>query len=256
MTTGTDEWHRYRSVRDATSICYRDAASPAGAAGSHALVSVEVFIDEGKRGGYLLCAAVVPSADVAAARPTMRALKPGNRRRLHMHSQGSTRRQQILARFLAAPPISAAQLWRAPIRGRPERDSRDDCFRELVEGVLDLGVRRIVVKSCSQDRQDERVIGESPARAGAIRRVSYSVVPAKTDELLRAADVITWAYGAGGDARRAVAGLLTVHDLAHMRKGRATRQTGGLPASLLRLLASAPSSSHKPCRPATVLAPN
>jgi len=176
-------------------------------------VPVEVFVDEGKRGGYLLCAAIVPSADIAAARRAMRALKPGNRRRLHMHSEGASRRQEILARFVAAPPISAAHLWRAPIRGRPERDVRDDCFRGLVAGVLEMGARRIVVESCSQDRQDEQVIGACLAEAGAIGRVSYAVVPADSDELLWAADLITWAYGAGGDARRAIAELLTIHDL-------------------------------------------
>ena len=176
-------------------------------------MAVEVFVDEGKRGGYLLCAAVVPSADIAAARTAMRALKPRNRRRLHMHSEGVARRQQILARFAAAPPITAAHLWRAPIRGRPERDVRDDCFRALVTAVLELDARRIVVESCSQDRQDEQIIGATLARSGAIGMVSYAVIPAESDELLWAADLITWAYRVGGDAREAIAGLLTVHDL-------------------------------------------
>jgi hypothetical protein len=173
----------------------------------------DVFVDEGNRGGYLLCAAVVPSADIAAARAAMRPLKPGNRRRLHMHSEGVVRRQQILARFAAAPPITAAHLWRAPIRGRPERDAPDDCFRALVTAVLELDARRIVVESCSQDRQDEQIIGATLAQSGAIGRVNYAVIPAENDELLWAADLITWAYRAGGDAREAIAGLLTVHDL-------------------------------------------
>jgi hypothetical protein len=172
-----------------------------------------VFVDEGKRGGDLLCAAIVPSSDVAAARRAMRALKPGNRRRLHMHSEGASRRHQILARFIAMQPISAAHPWRAPILGRPERHVRDDCFRGLVDGVLGLDARRIVVESCAQDRQDEQVIGASLAHAGAIGRVTYAVVPAESDELLWAADLVTWAYGAGGRARDAVAGLLTVRDL-------------------------------------------
>ncbi len=143
----------------------------------------------------------------------MRALKPANRRRLHMRSEGASRRQQILARFLDARPVSAAHLWRAPIRGHPEREVRDECFRGLVEGVLDLGATRIVVESCAQDRQDEQVIGGSLAAAGAIGRVRYDVVPAGADELLWAADLITWAYGVGGPTRRLIAGLVTVHDL-------------------------------------------
>lgn len=176
-------------------------------------MAVEVFVDEGKRAGYLLCAAIVPSADVAAARRTMRALKPANRRRLHMHNEGARSRQQILNRFMQAPPVSEAHVWRAPISGRAERAVRDVCFRGLVAGVLELGATRIVVESCSQDRQDELVIGSSLARAGSVGTVEYRIVPAASDELLWAADVITWAYGAAGNARRMIEGLVTVHDL-------------------------------------------
>lgn len=174
---------------------------------------VEVFVDEGRRADYLLCAAVVASTDVAGARRAMRALKPSNRRRLHMHSEGSSRRQALLARFMSDPPIQQAHVWQAPIGGRPERAVRDECFRALVPGVLELGARRIVVESCSQDAQDERVIGAGLARVGAIGRVSYQVVPAASDELLWAADLVAWAYGAGGSARAAISELVTVHHL-------------------------------------------
>lgn len=87
-----------------------------------------------------------------------------------MHGESASRRREILARFIAAPPISAAHLWCAPIRGRPERDVRDDCFRGLVAVVLEMGARSIVVESCPQDRQDERIIA-SLAQVGAIGRV-------------------------------------------------------------------------------------
>jgi len=86
-----------------------------------------------------VCAAVVASQDVARARRAMRALQPLNRRRLHMHSEGAASRQRILARFAQAPPISAAHLWRLPIQGRSERAARDECFRALTPGVLELG---------------------------------------------------------------------------------------------------------------------
>ncbi len=98
----------------------------------------DVFVDEGKRGGYLLCAAVVPSADIAAARAAMRPLKPGNRRRLHMHSEGVVRRQQILARFAATPPITVAI---TPQRdGRVIIDGADVSFRSGIrQGTQHVG---------------------------------------------------------------------------------------------------------------------
>lgn len=173
----------------------------------------EVFVDEGKRGDYLLCAAVVATSDVSEARRAMRALKPANRRRLHMHSEGAARRRSILSQFVGQPPISAAFLWQTPIQGRPEREVRDTCFRSLVAHVAKLDTRRIVVESCSQDRQDERVIGDTLARVGAIRRIDYAVVSAARDELLWAADVICWAYSAGGEYRRLIAPLVTVYNL-------------------------------------------
>jgi len=57
------------------------------------------------------------------------------------------------------------------------------------------------------------VIGSALAAAGQIRNVDYRVVPAHSDELLWAADVITWAYMAGGRYQQAVSGMVTLHNL-------------------------------------------
>jgi hypothetical protein len=100
-----------------------------------------------------------------------------------------------------------------PILGRPERDVRDECFRALVPGVLELGASRIVVESCSQDQLDERVIGSALAAAGLIGTVDYRAVPGHSDEMLWAADLVTWAHMAGGRSQRAISGLVTLHEL-------------------------------------------
>ena len=98
--------------------------------------------------------------------------------------------------------------------GRPERDVRDECLRRLVAGVIELGAIRIVVESCSQDQRDKAVIGACLVAAGVTGRVEFRLAPPSADELLWAADLITWAYLAGGVSRRAMSGLVTVHDLA------------------------------------------
>lgn len=174
-------------------------------------MAVHVFIDEVRRRDYLLCAAVVPSEDVAASRRVMRDLRPGNRRRLHMHDEGVTSRRRILAEFVRRAPVREAHLWVAEVRGRPERTVRDECLQSLVPHAVSLGAVRLVVESCAQDRQDSRVIGDVLARSGAIGGVRFDIVPAVADELLWAADLIAWAYGAGGEYRRAVGDLVTVH---------------------------------------------
>jgi hypothetical protein len=174
-------------------------------------VSIHVFVDEVRRRDYVLCAAVVPADDVARARRIMRELKPGNRRRLHMHDEGAASRRRILAEFRRSEPVAAAHLWIARIGGRPERAVRDECFRSLVPGVLELGATRIVVESCAQDARDRAMIGDVLASRGAIATVRCDVIPAATDELLWAADVVAWAYGAGGEYRRSIADLVTVN---------------------------------------------
>ncbi len=71
-----------------------------------------------------------------------------------------------------------------------------------------------MVESCAQDQQDKAVIGSSLAQAGALGQVEFRVVPAQSDELLWVADLVTWAYLAGGRSQRAVADLVTVHNLS------------------------------------------
>jgi hypothetical protein len=131
----------------------------------------------------VLCAAVVPAYDVVRARRVMRELTPRNRRRLHVHDEGAASRRRILAEFRRSEPVAAAHLWIARIGGRPARTVRDECFRDLVPGVLELGATRIVVESCSQDAQDRRHRrrAREPPRLGTVR---YDVVPAATDELV------------------------------------------------------------------------
>jgi hypothetical protein len=113
----------------------------------------------------------------------MRELTPRNRRRLHVHDEGAASRRRILAEFRRSEPVAAAHLWIARIGGRPARTVRDECFRDLVPGVLELGATRIVVESCSQDAQDRRHRrrAREPPRLGTVR---YDVVPAATDELV------------------------------------------------------------------------
>lgn len=167
--------------------------------------TVEVFVDEGKKASYLLCAAIVPAGDIAEARRIMRAIKPRNKNRIHMQTEGKQSRQRILADFCRREPIREAYLWIAKIAGRPERDVRDRCFHDLVPGVVDLGARRVVVEFCSQDVQDKRVMTDALAEIDALDRTRVDVLPPTGHELLWAADLIAWCYGAGGiplDAQR------------------------------------------------------
>ena len=175
------------------------------------MTAVEIFVDETKRSDYLLCAAVVSVHDLAVARKIMRELKPRNRNRLHMHDEGAASRRRILAEFLRRNPIREAHLWIAAIGGRSERSVREDCLRELALGVAALGATRILVESCGQDKQDRATLTGALAGIGALETVRVDIDVPTAHELLWAADLVAWAYAAGGRERRQIQRLVTVH---------------------------------------------
>ncbi|MCV7316201.1 hypothetical protein H7J77_11700 [Mycolicibacillus parakoreensis] len=176
--------------------------------------AVELFVDESCRTDYLLCAAVVPVADIAMARKFMRELKPKNRARLHMKSE-SRHRSQLLARFVQAPPIDQAHIFVGQLRGtrRTQREARTQCLEALACYAADNGVSRILIESCSQDKQDRTAVVGALAAKAATARVRVTIDRPTSHELLWAADLVAWAYGAGGTARKAIQHLVTVHNL-------------------------------------------
>lgn len=173
-----------------------------------------MFVDESRRGSYLLCAAIVATTDLAAARRFMRSLKPGNRNRIHMQDEGTAMRNRILGSFCQEPPISAAHVYIASVSGRSERQARDDCFRALTADAAAMRAGRLVIESCGQDLADGKVIGDTLAAIGQLGHVRWDHEPPTGDALLWAADVVAWAYGSKLRAHRdLVAPLVTVHDL-------------------------------------------
>jgi len=176
--------------------------------------AVELFVDESCRMDYLLCAVVVPVGDIAAARRMMRELKPKNRDRLHMKNE-TRNRDQIISRFVQSPPISQAHIFKAGLRGtgRTQREVRTECLHALGAYAAESGVTRILVESCSQDEQDRTAVIGALAAQGASERVRVMVDRPTAHELLWAADLVAWAYGAGGWARTAISPLVKMHTL-------------------------------------------
>ncbi len=78
--------------------------------------SVEIFVDESRRRDYLLCGAVVAAGDIAAARKTMRELKPNNRDRLHMKDE-SRNSDRLIREFVRRQPIAEAHIFVGALSG-------------------------------------------------------------------------------------------------------------------------------------------
>ena len=179
--------------------------------------AVELFVGESCRTDYLLVAAVVPVADIASARKMMRDLKPNNRNRLHMKAE-TRNRQQIITQFVQEPPIAQAHVFVGGLRGtkpkRTQREVRSECLQALGLYAADRGgVTRILVESCSQDKQDHAAVVGALAAKGVSEQVRVIIDQPTAHELLWAADLVAWAYGAGGWSRSAISHLVTVHDL-------------------------------------------
>lgn len=122
------------------------------------------YVDETKRKHYLLCAVVVEQSDVAAVRRELRRIR-GPHDGIHM-SDRNERERLAHARTLARLPVAGILV--AADRHR-ERDARDVTLERLVPHLLGLGVTRLVIESCGEDRADRqvlrRLVGPHPAVA-------------------------------------------------------------------------------------------
>ncbi|MGW0040067.1 hypothetical protein [Gordonia sp. NPDC003376] len=173
---------------------------------------VEIFVDESRRRDYLLCAAVVATGDIAAGRKIMRDLKPSNRDRLHMKDE-SRNRDRLIREFVRRRPIAEAHIFVGALSGArlSERTVRTCCLQALARHAAQAGATRILVESCSQDAQDHAAMTGALAEVDALDQVRADVDRPNAHELLWAADLVAWAYGAGGAYRALVNPLITVH---------------------------------------------
>lgn len=173
-----------------------------------------LFVDESRRGSYLLCAAVVPSTDLVTSRRFMRNLKPSNKNRIHMQDEGPAVRNQILAEFCRTAPISEAHVYIASVTRRSERQVRDDCFHSLTLDALKIRAARLVIETCDQDRADSKVIGDTLAKVGRLGQLRWDHETPTGHEMLWAADIIAWAYGSKQRSHRELVDQFVIaHDL-------------------------------------------
>lgn len=129
-----------------------------------------------------------------------------------MKHESDGRRREILS--VVAKLEVETRIYRAKLDGRSERRTRDECFRAMVpELIEDLGVSRMVIESCDQDRQDNQVIREMVVKGQAEERFSYLHSAPACEPLLWLPDIVAWAVGRGGDWKRRC-GDVQVRDLA------------------------------------------
>ncbi|MFF0575263.1 hypothetical protein [Streptosporangium saharense] len=164
------------------------------------------FIDESARGGYLVCAVVLTPKNLLTSRQALRRLcKPGQQR-IHMSSESDSRRREILSGIRGLG--MEAHVYQAELKGRSQRAVRDDCLRAAVPDLVLMGISRLVIESCDQDRQDRLVVHEMLGKAEAHDRMAYGHGRPSSEPLLWVPDALAWAYGKGGDWRRRTDGVV------------------------------------------------
>ncbi len=129
-----------------------------------------------------------------------------------MKHESDGRRREILS---AVTQLEfQTRIYRARLGVRSERRARDECFRTMLPELIgELGVARMVVESCDQDRQDNQVIREMVWKAQAEEQFTYLHSAPANEPLLWLPDIVAWAAGRGGDWRRRCSDRLQIRDI-------------------------------------------
>lgn len=170
-------------------------------------MSSQAFIDESFRAGeYIVCAVVVDSSEVAKVRQAMRRTLKGSQGRVHMAKENANNKRGLLD-TVAALEVDA-HVVTVRVRDRSQRRARDVCLRAIAKALHARVVRRLVIESCDQDRDDLQVLGDVFAELGAVHDVDIAHLRPHEDPILWVADVIAWAYGRAGEWGRRVAAII------------------------------------------------
>ncbi|MFI9007126.1 hypothetical protein ACIGNX_07850 [Actinosynnema sp. NPDC053489] len=161
------------------------------------------FLDESRRGPtYLVAVVIARPRDLDPVRSALRAkVKPGQRR-LHFKKEGDSRRGEIVT-LLHGLRLRARVFLHEHSN---DRIARQACLTAAGRHLIDIGAVRLVLESCAhQDAEDRHTLASVTRKVFAL---DYEHFRPHEDPMLWASDAIAWCYGAGGEWRRRVAGLV------------------------------------------------
>ena len=172
----------------------------------------QIFIDESKAKDYLLVGAIIQPTELAAARKAACKLILPGQYRVHMFKESEQRKKIILASISA---IGAEVLiYRADKTQGTETLRRTWCLDSLVDDALAERRAEIILElDSSTVRQDQSEILRKLKSVGAENRLAYRHATAASEPLLLIPDAIGWAWARGGDWRKRVSSLVSVHNV-------------------------------------------
>jgi hypothetical protein len=166
-----------------------------------------LFCDESKADGFRLASVTVNSADLAALRAKIDALRLPGQRRVHFSSERDGRRKQII-RVLIESGVQSV-IYDAATH-RSEKAARDAVIGLLADDAAAMGADRLVLeRDDSNVASDRRAIREHLVKAGRHDAVRYDHLRAHEECLLAVPDAIIWCWAKGGSWRKLISPLVT-----------------------------------------------
>ena len=169
-------------------------------------MSVHAFVDESQRGPhYLMAAALIDPGGLAAARAHLRAMLLPGQRRLHFAKERPPRRRSLLT---AMSDLKVrVRLYESTEK---EEAARQRVMAALLADLVAWRGRRMVIESrhYSQNDKERQAIAKAVRSGDAPEDLIYDHMRAHEEPLLWVADAVAWAYGARGEWRPRVAGLI------------------------------------------------
>ena len=153
------------------------------------------FVDETKRGGLLMVAAVLVPRDLAPARTAMRGLCLPGQSRLHFTKERPGRRREIAAAITRTGV--ALDIYDATAIS-DQKQARAVCLRQVVVDLASAGAQRLVIEQDdSLLKHDQAVLYAAVRRADVTGSLIYEHLPARSEPLLWIADAAAWCWTHG-----------------------------------------------------------
>jgi hypothetical protein len=157
-------------------------------------VTAHVFVDESKRGGYLVTSAAMLPGDLNRARQAIRGLILPGQRRLHFTHESDNRRKQILDVLAALHP--AVTIYDGSAHDR--RRQREACLNGLIADLAATRARMLVIETDESVLELDRRILYRSTRLHGCETLEYRHHRAHEEPLLAIPDALAWCWQRGG----------------------------------------------------------
>lgn len=165
------------------------------------------FVDESKRGGYVVVAAVVVPGELDDARRVLRGLLLPGQSALHFKNERDGRRRQLLTGICGLPV--EALVYVSDAKG--QATARRACLEAVVADLAGERAERLVLELSDGDlAADRRTLFEAVRKhSGTSAPLRYDHLRAPAEPLLWVPDAVAWAWSHGGPWRARISSLVT-----------------------------------------------